>query len=64
MHWKFIYIPIFLGLLATVVGFSVGVAFFPWSQYDTSFDAIGWCLIDSIDLTRLFKDFGKLERKN
>ncbi|VDM67397.1 unnamed protein product [Strongylus vulgaris] len=40
LHWKFIYIPIFLGLIATVVGFSVGVAFFPWSQYDTSFDAI------------------------
>ncbi|CAJ0608021.1 unnamed protein product [Cylicocyclus nassatus] len=37
------YIGIFcglIGLIATVIAFSVGVSFFPWAQYDTSFDAI------------------------
>ncbi|KAL6733647.1 hypothetical protein Aduo_004278 [Ancylostoma duodenale] len=29
-----------IGLLATVTAFSFGISYFPWSQYDTSFDAI------------------------
>ncbi|KAK6040994.1 hypothetical protein COOONC_21501 [Cooperia oncophora] len=30
----------FTGILATVIAFSFGVAFFPWSLYDASFDAV------------------------